>query len=590
MGYMRDSTGRRLDSFPVAERSHVPATRLDKLPGRTTGLSAYLATAYSRSVWTTPAGDYRYEVVINELANPIIVKRNLATGTYTSFDLSTIAGNPLAAPTAADSHNVYAVAVDSAGYIHVTGNHHNHPLRYARSAAPGDITAWTAATMVGDETLVSYPEFVPHPDGTLLFFCRQGGSGNGDTIVNRLANPATGAWVRQAELIDGVTAGQSAYPHNVVCDRNGVLHVAFEWRTAWESVDTNHDVCYVRSPNKGLTWTDVDGQAVSLPLTPATAPVACAIPEGSLLVNQGGLGVDADGNPHVALVTGNGGNRQIAHLRHDGTAWSLNFVTAFTETGTSTTKWPSRPAVVCTRNGRTYLVYRHSFDYKQGAVRMIDVTAGPTYGHDFALFGMDLRMWEASVDPIGLRDHNQLAMIVAPVNTETGPSVVGYNADNSWDRQWMRVLTVDLNQVASIQSGAVEPIRPRVFASGSIPYGTTITSTSLTTLTTPDSVTVGREMRGRLVLARLTVHATVTAGQTLTLRLREKYGGLGRYFGDVLISAASGAPDVSSQTPWMPLDGPEEVGVEFATVYLLGLVSGGTGTIRGATVELATLG
>src|SRR5690606_36312328 len=78
----------------------------------------------------------------------------------------------------ADAHNSISIMVDGDGFLHVAWDHHNNPLRYARSLTPGSLDLGAMEMMTGiDEQVVSYPEFFRLPDGDLLFFYRDGGSG-----------------------------------------------------------------------------------------------------------------------------------------------------------------------------------------------------------------------------------------------------------------------------------------------------------------------------------------------------------------------------------------------------------------------------
>ena len=42
----------------------------------------------------------------------------------------------------ADAHNIISLMVDGDGYLHVAFDHHNHPLNYCRSTAPGRAWCW----------------------------------------------------------------------------------------------------------------------------------------------------------------------------------------------------------------------------------------------------------------------------------------------------------------------------------------------------------------------------------------------------------------------------------------------------------------
>ena len=76
--------------------------------------------------------------------------------------------------------------VDGEGFLHVSWDHHNHPLRYAKSISPGSLMLTDKMMMTGNnEQNVSYPEFYKLNDQQLLFFFRDGRSGQGNLVINQ---------------------------------------------------------------------------------------------------------------------------------------------------------------------------------------------------------------------------------------------------------------------------------------------------------------------------------------------------------------------------------------------------------------------
>ena len=165
----------------------------------------------------------------------------------------------------ADAHNVISMAVDGDGYLHVSFDHHGHPLKYCRSIAPASLELGELEPMTGKgEEDVTYPEFHTLPDGNLIFVYRSGYSGEGNMVMNRY-DRATRKWQRMHDvLIDGEGA-RNAY-WQLCADRFGTLHLSWVWRETW-MVETNHDLCYARSLDGGLTWQRSDGTPYSLPIT-----------------------------------------------------------------------------------------------------------------------------------------------------------------------------------------------------------------------------------------------------------------------------------------------------------------------------------
>lgn len=61
--------------------------------------------------------------------------------------------------------------IDGEGYMHVSFDHHGHPLNYCRSIAPGSLELGDKMPMTGvDEGNVTYPEFYPYPEEIYCLF------------------------------------------------------------------------------------------------------------------------------------------------------------------------------------------------------------------------------------------------------------------------------------------------------------------------------------------------------------------------------------------------------------------------------------
>ena len=50
---------------------------------------------------------------------------------------------------AADAHNTISIMVDGQGYLHLSWDHHNNPLNYARSVSPGSLQLTDKMPMTG---------------------------------------------------------------------------------------------------------------------------------------------------------------------------------------------------------------------------------------------------------------------------------------------------------------------------------------------------------------------------------------------------------------------------------------------------------
>lgn len=325
-----------------------------------------------------------------------------------------------------DAHNVISIGVDGDGYIHVSFDHHGHPLRYAISNAPGSLELGELIPMTGsDEQDVTYPEFYRLADGDLIFAYRSGASGRGNLVMNRYDTKSK-KWTRVHDvLIDG-EGERNAY-WQMFADPMGTLHLSWVWRESW-LVETNHDLCYARSDDGGKTWRKSDGSPYSLPITESTAEKAWEIPQNSELINQTSMTADADGNPFIATYWRDidGTIPQYRLVWHDGKKWQMTTVgdrkTPFSLSGGGTKMIPiSRPRIVSDGKKACYL-YR---DQERGS--KVSVAYTPELGRkdwtvmDMTDFSVDA--WEPSHDLNLWNDQRKLHVFVQASHQGDGEKV-----------------------------------------------------------------------------------------------------------------------------------------------------------------------
>ena len=314
-----------------------------------------------------------------------------------------------------DAHNVISLGVDGRGYLHVSFDHHGHPLHYARSVAPGSLLLGPLQSMTGiDEDNVTYPEFYNLTDGGLLFVYRSGASGRGNMAINRY-DPNTCRWQRvQDKLIDGEEQ-RSPY-WQVYVDANDVIHVSWVWRETW-MVETNHDMCYARSLDGGRSWERSDGTPYSLPITAANAEYAWKIPQKSELINQTSMTADAKSHPYIVTYWRDPDATvpQYRMIWHDGDSWQQRAITQrttpFSLAGGGTKMIPiSRPRMVV-NDESIAVIYR---DAERGSrVSMATADGGPAgLWTTTDLTDYSVEAWEPTLDPIAWRQHGILSIFV----------------------------------------------------------------------------------------------------------------------------------------------------------------------------------
>lgn len=308
----------------------------------------------------------------------------------------------------ADAHNVISIGVDGEGYIHASFDHHGHPLKYCVGDAPGSLSLGAMTPMTGtDEEDVTYPEFYNLAGGDLLFAYRSGASGRGNLVLNRYSVKDK-KWSRvQDILVDGENL-RNAY-WQLFVDPNGTIHLSWVWRETW-LVETNHDLCYARSRDNGVSWERSDGTPYTLPITLATAETAWNIPQKSELINQTSMTADSNGHPYIATYWRDADSTvpQYRLVWHDGKEWRMEQVgerhTPFTLAGGGTKMIPmSRPRIVSDGKAAYYIFRDLERGGKVTIARTTDIGNAPWSVDDVTDFSVDA--WEPTLD-INLWNNN----------------------------------------------------------------------------------------------------------------------------------------------------------------------------------------
>ncbi len=304
-------------------------------------------------------GQYQYIAYYDSTSHMVLGKRNLHD-TVWQLRQTTYTGNT------SDAHNVISIMVDGEGFLHVAWDHHNNPLNYCRSVAPGSLELTAKIPMTrSKENMVSYPEFYNLPNGNILFFYRDGGSGRGDLVINKYSI-ATRQWVQlHSNLIDG-QGKRNAY-WQACTDARGTIHISWVWRES-PDVASNHDMCYARSTDGGLTWQQSNGTNYTLPITAVTAEYALRIAQNSELINQTSMSTDTRGNPVIATYWRDSGSAipQYHLVYRFGGAWQTTALqfrkTPFSLSGVGSKRIPiARPQVIVNGSGKkasAFLIFR----------------------------------------------------------------------------------------------------------------------------------------------------------------------------------------------------------------------------------------
>nr|MDQ3726536.1 BNR repeat-containing protein [Actinomycetota bacterium] len=405
-------------ALPDLDPGKVALGRLGLLPAPANNVANVNSLPFTQDPLVTD-GDRQYAVWVSGPRRvPLLAWRDLPGRPWSQpVDLSAVPGSPFTAETKLDPHHSYALGVDAQGRVHVAGNNHNEPLRYAVSDS-GDPTRWQAGEMVSaDEERVTYPAFVSLPDGALLFFYRDGRAGHGDVYLNRLA-PGGEGWERVGMLVAGRGSGESPYLNHVAVGGDGALHVSGCFRGKGGAA-ANRDVWHAMSDDGGTTWRGAAGESLDLPLTHETVPIVVPTPpHGSGLVNQMGAAVDAAGRPHVAYFHYDAaGATQVALVSYDGARWQSRDLARLThrmETETPILDASvARPQIACTADGNVWALFRATHDGRRGRLSCIRCTPDLPL-HELPLYEGDLGAWEPTLDSRALRERDELHLLLTP--------------------------------------------------------------------------------------------------------------------------------------------------------------------------------
>lgn len=383
-------------------------------------------------------GEYQFIAYYDNEANMVLGKRKLNEEKW-ELRKTQYKGNIY------DAHNSISIAVDGEGYLHVAWDHHNSVLRYCKAVAPYSTELTETLVMIGNaEQKVSYPEFYLQPSGGLLFFYRDGGSGNGNLVINSY-DPGTKKWTRlQQNLIDG-EGKRNAYWQACV-DGRGFIHISWVWRES-PDVASNHDMSYAISKDAGKTWMSSAGKMYALPIRMATAEKIATIPQNSELINQTSMCTDIKGNPIVASYWKGAGNiPQYQVLYKEGKIWKTKDCGfrqyAFSLSGKGTKRIPiSRPQVISWGSGRNTTVALIFRDLERD--NNISMATNKIFKNKrwqvTDLFNTEVGEWEPSYDIEFWKNKKQLHLFVQKVSQADSEGVL--------NTRWQPVQVLALSQL-----------------------------------------------------------------------------------------------------------------------------------------------
>jgi hypothetical protein len=317
---------------------------------------------------------------------------------------------------AMDAHNCISILHDSNGILHASFDHHNHPLRYRITQSKNAMNFTKPLRMTGiNENRVCYPQFYRDSKLNFYFFYRDGKSGNGNLNLKKF-NSSTKVWKDiHTNLIDGENE-RNAYWQIWIDDRD-IIHLSWVWRESGDA-STNHDICYAKSLDGGITWRKSNNKPQNLPITQKNADYALRIPQKAVLINQTSMIVDTKGNPYIATFFRPEGEihpqYMIVYFRNG--RWNTTKICHnpdnFDLKGGGTLRFPlSRPLVLIDKKDIVYLVFRAKARNDVISIAKAASSAMKNWKiQDLTKFSVNT--WEPTIDSSLWKKENKLHLLV----------------------------------------------------------------------------------------------------------------------------------------------------------------------------------
>ncbi len=339
--------------------------------------------------------NFQYAAFYDSEANVVLAKRKIGTRNWT-VKKTKYNGN------VKDAHNCISIMIDGQGYLHMSWDQHGNQLKYCRSKYPESLELTDDMPMTGNkEKSVTYPQFYKLPDGNLIFLYRDGESGNGNLVIN-FYNTRLKKWSNlHYDLIDG-EGKRNAYWQAAV-DTKGTIHISWVWRES-PDVSTNHDICYAKSTDGGISWCKSNGEKYILPVTAENAEYIAKIPQGSGLINQTSMCTDTMGYPYISSYWTLKGNQipQYYVIYYNGSAWKIKQVSQRSSpnvlSGRGTKRIPmSRPQILIDKKNTIFIIFRDIERQNRVSAAVCSKLEENKWDYkDLTSFSVD--MWEPTYD------------------------------------------------------------------------------------------------------------------------------------------------------------------------------------------------
>jgi hypothetical protein len=326
---------------------------------------------YQRPPMNTFRG-YQYVTYYDDNRNVCLGRRKLPDGDWEiiRFTDYTMSGS--------DSHNVVTLGICAVdGTIHLSFDNHadlfNYRVSEQQVALHPESVEWSIDLFgpvsnelgsVGSIARFTYPYFFNASNGNLMLYFRDGGSGNGNGMIQEYDGTThdwttgLGTFIAGSGSYTGAlsTNSQTRNPYlNGISYAGNRIHVTWGWRESSGGSQFNHDLCYSYSDDHGRTWRNNEGTVIgttgsSFITLDSPGLIVADIPQNEGLSNQYTHYAYADGSCHV----------MVSHNQEGTTSGRYHHYWRDAEGNWKRTVLPfsgSRPKIIGDVDRNLYLVY-----------------------------------------------------------------------------------------------------------------------------------------------------------------------------------------------------------------------------------------
>lgn len=326
-----------------------------------------------------------------------------------------------------DSHNSISLGYDRLFHIHVSYDHHVSKFRSRRSVKPFSISDFSDELSSVDDMNdgVTYPSYIlPNSSSPLRLIYRKGGHINGCCMIKEF-DESKGVWGASRVIIDGLydsMASSNAYWNTPTTGRDNSLHLSYVWRHKSNNLGrnvNNVDVSYAVSYDGGHEWFTSGRKLYQLPINRYTTEVVKPFDIGTNLINQSGMALDNNNNPHIVYYANDPqGVVQYMHLWFNGRKWLNSIISrrssSFVLNGAGTLGLPiSRPEILISDENIAYVILRADYTSSKFALVVLE-PPGYLYNEEnmYILYDEAVDFSEPIIDRERWRNNGILSMFV----------------------------------------------------------------------------------------------------------------------------------------------------------------------------------